>query len=55
VLYWLLYPMAARFPAFNVFRYITFRTAMSAVTALVVALVLGPGMIRWLRRAQIGQ
>jgi phospho-N-acetylmuramoyl-pentapeptide-transferase len=55
VLYWLLYPLAARVPAFNVFRYITFRTAMSAVTALVVALVLGPAMIRWLRRAQIGQ
>jgi phospho-N-acetylmuramoyl-pentapeptide-transferase len=55
VLYWLLYPLAPRVPAFNVFRYITFRTAMSAVTALVVALVLGPAMIRWLRRAQIGQ
>jgi phospho-N-acetylmuramoyl-pentapeptide-transferase len=55
VLYWLLYPMAGRFPVFNVFRYITFRTAMSAVTALAVALVLGPAMIRYLRRAQIGQ
>src|SRR5450432_733478 len=55
MLYWLLYPMAGRFPVFNVFRYITFRTAMSAVTALAVALVLGPAMIRFLRRAQIGQ
>jgi phospho-N-acetylmuramoyl-pentapeptide-transferase len=55
VLYWLLYPLASRFPVFNVFRYITFRTAMSAVTALSVALVLGPAMIRFLRRAQIGQ
>jgi len=55
VLYWLLYPMAGRFPILNVFRYITFRTAMSAVTALAVALVLGPAMIRYLRRAQIGQ
>ncbi|MGE5414171.1 MAG: phospho-N-acetylmuramoyl-pentapeptide-transferase [Syntrophomonadaceae bacterium] len=55
MLYWLLYPLAPRVPAFNVFRYITFRTAMSAVTALVVALVLGPAMIRWLRKAQIGQ
>ena len=33
VLYWLLYPLAEPFPAFNVFRYITFRTAMAAVTA----------------------
>ncbi len=55
MLYWLLYPLAGRFPVFNVFRYITFRTAMSAVTALAVALVLGPAMIRFLRRAQIGQ
>jgi len=55
VLYWLLYPLAGRFPVFNVFRYITFRTAMSAVTALSLALVLGPAMIRFLRRAQIGQ
>ena len=55
MLYWLLYPLASRFPVFNVFRYITFRTAMSAVTALSVALVLGPAMIRFLRRAQIGQ
>jgi phospho-N-acetylmuramoyl-pentapeptide-transferase len=55
VLYRLLYPLAARVPAFNVFRYITFRTAMSAVTALALALLLGPAMIRWLRRAQIGQ
>ena len=55
MLYWLLYPMAGRFPVLNVFRYITFRTAMSAVTALAVALVLGPAMIRYLRRAQIGQ
>ena len=55
MLYWLLYPLASRFPVFNVFRYITFRTAMSAVTALSVALVLGPAMIRFLRHAQIGQ
>ncbi len=55
MLYRLLYPLAPQIPAFNVFRYITFRSAMSAVTALVVALVLGPAMIRWLRKAQIGQ
>jgi phospho-N-acetylmuramoyl-pentapeptide-transferase len=55
VLYRLLFPLAARYPVFNVFRYITFRTAMSAVTALALALLLGPAMIRWLRKAQIGQ
>jgi phospho-N-acetylmuramoyl-pentapeptide-transferase len=55
VLYWLLYPLASRYPVFNVFRYITFRTAMSAITALLVALTLGPSMIRWLRNAQVRQ
>ena len=42
-------------PALNVFRYITFRTAMAAVTALLLALALGPPMIRLLKRRQIGQ
>jgi phospho-N-acetylmuramoyl-pentapeptide-transferase len=55
VLYWLLYPLAGRYPVFNVFRYITFRSAMSAVTALLLTLTLGPSMIRWLKNAQIRQ
>ena len=41
--------------AFNVFRYITFRTAMAALTALLVSLLLGPWMIRRLQHFQIGQ
>jgi phospho-N-acetylmuramoyl-pentapeptide-transferase len=40
---------------FNVFRYITFRTAMALVTALVLSLCLGPWMIRTLRKRQIGE
>ncbi len=55
MLYHLLYPYARSVPAFNVFRYITFRTAMAAVTALLLALVLGPPMIRFLKSRQIGQ
>ncbi len=55
MLYWLLYPLAAKHPAFNVFRYITFRTAMAAVTSLAVALILGPAMVRLLKRYQIAQ
>lgn len=54
MLYRLLYPLARFLPAFNVFRYITFRTAMAAVTALLLALLLGPPMIRLLVRRQIG-
>jgi phospho-N-acetylmuramoyl-pentapeptide-transferase len=41
--------------AFNVFRYITFRTAMALLTALLICLVLGPWMIRKLREWQIGE
>lgn len=55
MLYSLLYPYARDLPILNVFRYLTFRTAMAAVTALLLALMLGPPMIRLLRRRQIGQ
>jgi phospho-N-acetylmuramoyl-pentapeptide-transferase len=41
--------------AFNVFRYITFRTAMALLTALLISLVLGPWVIRKLRDRQIGE
>ncbi|HEX9148241.1 MAG TPA: phospho-N-acetylmuramoyl-pentapeptide-transferase [Thermoanaerobaculia bacterium] len=55
MLYYWLYPLAKVFPAFNVFRYITFRTAMAAVTSLLLALALGGPMVRMLKRRQIGQ
>jgi phospho-N-acetylmuramoyl-pentapeptide-transferase len=43
------------FHALNVFRYITVRTAMASLTALLITLVLGPWVIRQLRELQIGQ
>ena len=55
MLYSLLYPYARSFPVLNVFRYLTFRTAMAAVTALLLALALGPPLIRLLKRRQIAQ
>ena len=55
MLYHLLYPLHTSFKAFNVFRYITFRSAMAILTALVVSLVLGPWLIRRLQQFQIGQ
>ncbi len=55
MLYRWLYPLAEDFSPFNVFRYITFRTAMAAVTALLFTLLLGSPMIRLLKRRQIGQ
>jgi len=53
--YHLLYPLHPWIGAFNVFQYITFRTAMATLTALLVSLLLGPTMIRKLRLIQIGQ
>lgn len=53
--YYLLYPLHTYIGAFNVFRYISFRTAMATLTALVVSLLLGPRLIRRLRHFQIGQ
>ena len=41
--------------AFNVFSYISMRAIMGALTALVISLLLGPGLIRRLQRHKIGQ
>jgi len=40
---------------FNLFRYITFRTAYASLTALLLSLVLGPWVIRKLQEFQVGQ
>ena len=41
--------------AFNVFTYITLRTVLAAMTALVISFVIGPWMIRRLTALKIGQ
>jgi phospho-N-acetylmuramoyl-pentapeptide-transferase len=55
VLYHLLYPLHQTFSYFNVFRYITFRTIYAMITAMIIAFVLGPWLIRKLQELQIGQ
>ena len=52
MLYWLLYPFHDQFIAFNVLRYITFRSAYAMVTALVISFLLGPWVMRKLRALQ---
>jgi phospho-N-acetylmuramoyl-pentapeptide-transferase len=42
-------------PGFGVIRFITFRAAAAAVTALLIAFWLGPRVIQWLRDKQIGE
>src|SRR5690554_1394631 len=41
--------------ALNVFGYITLRTVLAAMTALVISFVFGPPVIRWLAAKKIGQ
>jgi phospho-N-acetylmuramoyl-pentapeptide-transferase len=55
MLYHLLYPLAAEFGGFNVFRYITFRTGAATLTALCIAFVVGPMLIRRLEELSVGQ
>ena len=55
MLYHLLYPLRDVIPAFNVFRYITFRVAAAIVLALILSWLLGPWFIRQLRRLSVGQ
>jgi phospho-N-acetylmuramoyl-pentapeptide-transferase len=50
-----LYPLHSIVTGFNVFRYLTFRTAYAIVTGLIISLILGPWVIRQLRRYQIGE
>ncbi|NMG45936.1 phospho-N-acetylmuramoyl-pentapeptide-transferase [Aromatoleum toluvorans] len=40
---------------FNVFGYITLRTVLASLTALVISFVFGPSLIRWLAAKKIGQ
>jgi len=54
MLYWLA-DFSDKLGFLNVFRYITFRTAMAIITAMIVSFLLGPRLIESLRRFQIGQ
>ncbi|MDJ0722402.1 MAG: phospho-N-acetylmuramoyl-pentapeptide-transferase [Desulfobacterales bacterium] len=55
MIYHLLYPLHTSISAFNVFRYITFRTIYASLTAFLICFVLGPWVIKRLRRLQVGQ
>ncbi|PWR24724.1 phospho-N-acetylmuramoyl-pentapeptide-transferase [Zavarzinia aquatilis] len=52
MLFNLLAPLADQFAVFNLFRYLTFRTGGATLTALLVAFVLGPRLISWLKTKQ---
>ena len=58
MLYWLFYEQIFRHfnvGPFRIFRYLTFRTAFASITAMFMALIIGPAIVRRLREFQIGQ
>ena len=55
MLYHLLTPFKDNFSALNLFEYITFRTAIAAIAALIISFIIGPWIIRALRTRQIGE
>jgi len=50
-----LYPLVRYFTPFNVFQYLTFRSAYAALTTLLLCYIFGPGIIEALKRLNIGQ
>lgn len=55
MLYYLLYQFHDLFSALNVFRYITFRSALAIITSFSASILLGPWIIRKLIFLKIGQ
>lgn len=55
MLYHLLVPLAEDHIIFNLFKYISFRAAGASVTAIALAFVIGPPIIRRLKQRHIGQ
>jgi phospho-N-acetylmuramoyl-pentapeptide-transferase len=53
--YYLYLKLHQSFHVFNLFRYITFRTAYASLTALLLSLVLGPWLVQKLKEFQVGQ
>lgn len=65
MLYYLLYQIVYQqygrtsesyfYKGLNVIQYVTFRTAFATITALIISLLLGGKIIRWLRDLNVGQ
>ncbi|MDI6744048.1 MAG: phospho-N-acetylmuramoyl-pentapeptide-transferase [Thermodesulfovibrionales bacterium] len=55
MLYSFLYSLHDWFSPFNVFRYITFRSALAVLTAMLITFILGPKVIKRLSRFSVTQ
>jgi phospho-N-acetylmuramoyl-pentapeptide-transferase len=55
MIYHLLYPLHTTYIVFNVLKYISFRTISATLTALLITFILGPWLIKKLKKLQLGQ
>ncbi|ENJ8187798.1 phospho-N-acetylmuramoyl-pentapeptide-transferase, partial [Yersinia enterocolitica] len=55
MLVWLAEYLVKFYSGFNVFSYLTFRAIVSLLTALIISLWMGPHLIAYLQKLQIGQ
>ncbi|MBU1076886.1 MAG: phospho-N-acetylmuramoyl-pentapeptide-transferase [Spirochaetes bacterium] len=55
MLYHLLYPLKDLFIGFNLFKYITFRTAYATLTSLLLTFFIAPKVIQWARKKKFGE
>lgn len=52
MLYQWLYPLADQYAVFNLFQYLTFRSGAAILTSFILSLMIGPPLIRWLKKKQ---
>jgi phospho-N-acetylmuramoyl-pentapeptide-transferase len=55
MLYKILFGLHDLFSPLNVFRYITFRTALAVITGMIFSLMIGPRVIIWLKKISFTQ
>lgn len=55
MLYHIFYPLRDLWFGFNIFRYITFRSAGAAISAFLIAVIFGRPLIRKLRELKVGE
>lgn len=55
MIYELFYSLSDQITAFNVFRYITFRTILAILTSFFFTFLIAPACIRWLRKLSLTQ
>lgn len=55
MLYALLYSFINEFKILNVLKYISFRSGLAAVTALLFVIFAGTPFINWMKKRQFGQ